>query len=480
MALNNFYVIVGLAVMIGIYWLLGTCIKKDETWKKVAVTFLCVASYCFIMYVDYRFGISLFALSVVVYYVAVMMNRKPKYKKILLLVGLIVAIGSLVAAKYLNFFLNSFLTVFGQDSVSIKLFLPLGISYYTLTAISYMVDVYRGKYEPTKSLTDIVLYLGYFPKLISGPIVRANKFLGEVRALNRMEYHNFEAGIQIFVYGLFKKMVIADHLGVFVEEVFRTPVAFHSLTVLLASVSYALQIYYDFSGYTDMAIGISKILGIDLEKNFNYPFVTKNITMFWRNWHMSLSSFLSEYVYISMGGNRKGKIRTYINLVMTMLIGGLWHGASWTYVVWGVMNGVALAVHKMFMSWKQKIFGDKNCGNGLWKAVSVLMTFFTFVFGLIWFRAESLSHAWQVFSSIIIWQNGIVEVYSWSVLAIILVVIFSIYGCRKQYQLADKVEERYPLFALNTVKGMVVFFTLCGLTMLLAYVGNTVFIYDAF
>lgn len=480
MALNNFYVIAGFAVMIAVYWLLGICIKKDELWKKVAVSFLTIASYCFIMYVDYRFGISILVFSVVVYYVALSMKQFAQHKKLLLGIGLVAAIGYLLVSKYLNFFVNSFLAVLGKESISLKIFLPMGISYYTLAAISYLIDVYRGKYQPTENLREYILYMCYFPKFISGPIVRANKFMSELEHLSRMQYKDFEAGIQIFIYGLFKKMVIADHLGVFVAEVYRTPVAFHSITILLAAASYCIQIYYDFSGYSDMAIGISKIIGINFDKNFNFPFASKNITEFWRNWHMSLSSFLTEYVYISLGGNRKGEIRRNLNLVMTMVIGGLWHGASWTYVMWGAVNGVALAIHKLFMNWKQKTFGDKNYGNWLWKTVSILMTFGMFMFGCIWFGADSLSHAWQIIICILSWQDGVVQIYFWSVVAIVLLVVFSLYGCRKQYHLAQKVEERYPIFELTTVKGLVVFFVLCGITAMLAYVGNTVFIYDAF
>jgi alginate O-acetyltransferase complex protein AlgI len=231
---------------------------------------------------------------------------------------------------------------------SLPIILPVGISFYTFQSLSYTIDVYRKKIVAEKDFLKLALYISFFPQLVAGPIVRASDFLPQLEEHRNVSLHNFKIGIQIGIFGLFKKVVIADWLSVFVDDVFSTPNAFHAMSILLAVIAYAIQIYFDFSGYSDMAIGCAKCLGYDFARNFNMPYISRNISEFWRRWHISLSSWLKEYVYIPMGGNRKGICRTYIHNMVTMLLGGLWHGADWTFVAWGGVHGIALCIHKVY------------------------------------------------------------------------------------------------------------------------------------
>lgn len=299
--------------------------KDDRKAIKVANAILLVASYAFVIYADWKFAAVLAVLTLSTWFFA---KKKSTGKY-----GIVVAVLALAFFKYTNFFIESFDKIFGIDYTALNIILPLGISFYTFSAISYIVDVSRNKIEP-KNLSQVALYLAFFPKITSGPIQRSGDFFDQIEKKRNVGWNTFAPGIQIFVFGLFKKIVLADRLSVFVNQVYDTPLAFGSLTVLLATVAYSLQIYFDFSGYSDMAIGVSKILGIDLPRNFNLPYLAHNVTELWKRWHITLSSWLQDYIYISLGGNRKGKIRTYINLILTMVIGGIWHGANWTYIVW--------------------------------------------------------------------------------------------------------------------------------------------------
>ena len=256
------------------------------------------------------------------------------------------------------------------------------------------------------------------------------------------------------------------------------PAAFHWSTIILAAVSYSMQIYFDFSGYSDMAIGVSKMFGFDFPDNFNYPYLSKNVTEFWKRWHISLSSWLQEYLYYSLGGNRKGKFRTYVNLFLTMLLGGLWHGAAWTFVVWGAMHGFVLIIHKLFMNWKETKFGNKKATNFVWNIISVSLTYAFVSFCWIFFRATSFNNAAEILKGIFTMQIGIVQPYTWSMFGLVLLVIISF--LQNKISQSKKCYCGIPIQDLTTIKGQTIFFVLCGLTIILAYVGNTAFIYGSF
>jgi alginate O-acetyltransferase complex protein AlgI len=254
--------------------------------------------------------------------------------------------------KYYNFFLgnlNGILSQVGVTEVAYQdILLPAGISFYTFKSMSYTIDVYREAIEPCESWLDYCTFITFFPELIAGPIVRASVFLRQMGRLPGPSVERLRVGAAMFVMGLTKKRVIADNLSGMADPVFAAPELYDTSTLWLAAFAYSVQIYCDFSGYSDMALGSAKMIGYDLPENFRVPYLSVNITEFWRRWHMTLSQWLRDYLYIPLGGNRKGSARTYVNLTITMLLGGLWHGASWNFVVWGALHGVALALHRRF------------------------------------------------------------------------------------------------------------------------------------
>ena len=304
--------------------LLGTLVTQHNNDFKHL--FLLLASYFFYGWWDWRFCFLLLFVTAVSYATALYSQKRWIY-----FTGIAVPLFVLGLFKYFNFFLESFGATF-----TLKIILPVGISFYTFQALSYVIDVHRKKIPVEKDFIKLALYISFFPQLVAGPIVRASDFLPQLYESSRkLTAHNFAIGIQIIAMGFFKKVVLADHLSVFVEDVFRVPVAFHWATIILAVLSYSLQIYFDFSGYSDIAIGCAKCLGYDFAMNFNLPYISQSVTEFWRRWHISLSGWLRDYLYIPLGGNRKGKMRQLLNLMITMLLGGLWHGANWTFVAWG-------------------------------------------------------------------------------------------------------------------------------------------------
>jgi alginate O-acetyltransferase complex protein AlgI len=445
---------------------------------------LLLASYCFLWMADGLLASLLLLLSVITYLCArgAGGSRHPLFWTRL---GVIAPLLMLAVFKYFNFFAASFESVFGGLSSLPSLVLPVGISFYTFSAISYVVDVHRKKYAPCTSFVRVAMFLSFFPKLLSGPIVRASEFLPQLEEDRTVSLKNLETGVQIFLFGLFKKVVLADHLSVFVGDVFGAPGAFGSLTVILAAVSYSLQIYLDFSGYSDMAIGLAKCMGYDITRNFNLPYLSRNVTEFWKRWHISLSSWLQDYLYIPLGGNRKGPVRTYLNLLITMLLGGLWHGASWTFMVWGGIQGIGLCAHKLFLRWRK---GRHSRHSPLTTVLSVAGTFLFVTVSWVFFRAPDLNTAFAVLSRMVIWQGGVSQLYSWSFAAILLSVGATVVACRRSRRqpVYDKrtgclqMNGFYLLFDLTKFWSLVLFFTILGLTIGLAYTGASPFIYGNF
>lgn len=373
--------------------------------------------------------------------------------------------------------MNSFRSIAGLDSVTLNIILPLGISFYIFSALSYLIDVYRGDYPAEKNILHFALYIAFFPKLTAGPIVRGKDFFPQVKEYRGIQWDAFKAGIQIFVFGLFKKIVLADHLGVFVDDVFHAPTAFNTGTIILAAICYSLQIYFDFSGYSDMAIGVSKILGFDFKPNFNLPYISQNVSEFWKRWHISLSSWFQDYLYIPLGGSRKGEVRTYINLMIVMLVSGLWHGTGWTFIAWGALHGIASCLNKAF--------GKKLRVLGSWVNGAITFLFVT----LFWvvFRADSFSTALKVWTGMFTIHSGISQPYTWSFFSIACLIFGTIMAWwnSKKIGKRDKTVELiingfYPVLDLSKFWSLVAFFTFFGVTILMGYFGNTAFIYGKF
>lgn len=311
------------------------------------------------------------------------------------LVGLSVAVnlGMLGYFKYTNFLIDIANNMFGQGFLQFQnIFLPVGISFFVFQSMSYTIDVYRGSLRPLNNWGDYLFYLSFFPQLVAGPIVRAKDFIPQIRQNPIVVTREmFGMGVFLILTGLFKKAIISDYISLnFVDRIFDEPLLYSGFECLTGIYGYALQIYCDFSGYSDMAIGIALLLGFRFPKNFDAPYKSASITEFWRRWHISLSTWLKDYLYISLGGNRKGKLHTYGNLFFTMLLGGLWHGAAIRFVMWGALHGVALAIHKV---WLAIVPGAKIMGSEMswWRrAIGMFITFNLVCLGWLMFRAESM------------------------------------------------------------------------------------------
>jgi alginate O-acetyltransferase complex protein AlgI len=273
--------------------------------------------------------------------------------------------------------------------------LPLGISFHTFQGISYTMDVHRGQIRAVRSFTDFALFVAFFPQLVAGPIVRAVEFLPQMVTPPRVRADQIADGFHFFVLGLFKKVFLADRLAEFVDAVFARPGAFDPSTLRWAVLAYAGQIYCDFSGYSDMAVGCAKWLGFELPQNFDFPYLAANVTDFWRRWHISLASWLRDYLFIPLGGSRKGRVRTHFNLILTLTLCGLWHGASWNYITWGFFNGVLLSLHRVYCGLLDgRPWLDRIRRNFAFHALGVATTFFLFLAGLIFVRTESRAGCW--------------------------------------------------------------------------------------
>ena len=377
------------------------CLNKDNQWKKRV---LLLASYYFYAYWDWRF-LSLILVSTLVDYVVgrhLARTDRAQQRTILLWVSLTVNLGILGFFKYFNFFIDSakeMLGPLGGNLQTLDLVLPVGISFYTFQTLSYTLDLYRRKITPCNNFFDFALFVAFFPQLVAGPIVRAKEFLPQLQQPHPLSWQRGLAGFRQFTFGLFKKAFIADNLARSVDVIFDNPGAFDSLSTWIGVMAFAVQIYCDFSGYSDMAIGVARILGYDFQANFNLPYLAGRMDDFWRRWHISLSSWLKDYLYIPLGGNRRGQGRMYVNLLITMVLGGLWHGASWSFVLWGAWHGMALVCTKL---WTERTGATENWTLGGW-VISLLVV----LVGWVFFRAQDLDQALLILRQMIALQEGI-------------------------------------------------------------------------
>ncbi len=327
-------------------------------------------------------------------------QRKAKW---LVALSVVIDLSLLGYFKYTNFFFGSIAQILGNNFQPWDIFLPVGISFFTFQSLSYTIDIYRRQVQPLNSLLDYAFFVSFFPQLVAGPIVKARDFVPQIRKPLVVTRRMFAMGVYLIVIGLFKKAVISDYISInFVERIFESPDMFSGIEVLLGLYGYSMQIYCDFSGYSDMAIGIALLLGYRFPMNFNAPYKSTSITDFWRRWHISLSTWLRTYIYISLGGNRCSRLRQYWNLFLTMLLGGLWHGASFNFVVWGAVQGAGLCAHKFF---SQVVLGrPKNYeSRGIMRVLAIFVTFHFVTAGWILFRAAdtdvSMSLLTQLFTN---------------------------------------------------------------------------------
>lgn len=410
MAFNSFAFAVFLPVVLGIYWLLRSRMRAQNT-------LLLVASYLFYGWWDWRF-LSLLALSTVIdHLVATRIHAiagsdplSQSHRRRWLTLSLVANLGILGFFKYFNFFAGSMQALLASvgieaDPFYLSVILPVGISFYTFQTLSYTVDVYRREMAPAKNFWDFALYVAFFPQLVAGPIERAVALVPQIEQPRRFDRLQFADGLHLIFWGLFKKVYVADNLAVVVNATFSDPAA-SGWQILIGVYAFAFQIYGDFSGYSDIARGCAKAMGFELMHNFRFPYISKNPSEFWRRWHISLSSWLRDYLYISLGGNRGSAWRTYRNLALTMLLGGLWHGATWLFVLWGAYQGLLLVVHRLYSEWR----GDRSAEGGLLaRAVRVAVMFQFVCVGWLIFRAESLSQIGSMLARLLTW-SGTVDV----------------------------------------------------------------------
>lgn len=323
-------------------------------------------------------------------------------KKAILIFSIAINLGLLFYFKYTDFFIEIINDLKIGQVKPLNLILPIGISFYTFENLSYTIDVYRGKFKPVASFLDYCFFLSFFPKLVMGPIVRASDFIPQIRKDIHITKEDIAKGLYLILGGLFKKVVISDYIYVnYVQYIFDDPARHSGIECLIGVYGYAMVIYCDFSGYSDMAIGMARWMGFTINENFDSPYQSSSITEFWRRWHMSLSSWLKDYLYISLGGNRVGRFRQYLNLMITMILGGLWHGAHFNFVVWGFMHGIALAFDKLRMSIKVL-----NTDSKLLKIFGVIFTFHFVCFCWIFFKAKSFNDAEIILTQIFTNFNG--------------------------------------------------------------------------
>jgi D-alanyl-lipoteichoic acid acyltransferase DltB (MBOAT superfamily) len=328
-----------------------------------------------------------------------MIDKRRGWQRLFLTMSLMVNLGFLGYFKYTNFFYEMYCQFTEGRFEALDIFLPVGISFFTFQSISYVVSIYRGQLQALNNPLDYAFYVSFFPQLVAGPIVDARDFVPQIHKPLIVTDEMFGRGVFLIVAGLFKKAVISDYISVnFVERIFDNPTLYSGIENLLGLYGYALQIYCDFSGYSDMAIGIALLLGFKFPDNFNSPYKSTSVTEFWRRWHISLSHWLRDHLYISLGGNRHGKLRTYFNLFMTMLLGGFWHGASWNFIVWGALHGLALGVHKAFRSVLH--IDPAKRATGLMGILARLLTFHFVVFCWIFFRNTSFENSWHMIEKI--------------------------------------------------------------------------------
>lgn len=341
------------------------------------------------------------------YYIGLLIEKYEDKSKTILTTGLIINFVILFIFKYSIFINHSFMSIYNYFNISypIKDFdivLPMGISFYTFQATSYTIDIYRKRYKAEKNILKVTLYIMFFPQLVAGPIERADNLLNQLFLNHKFNIYNISMGIKIMLIGYFKKIVIADRIAILVNTVYNSPYDYNGISFIIATIFFAIQLYCDFSGYSDIAIGCAKLFNINLMENFKSPYFSKSIKEFWTRWHISLSTWFKDYLYISLGGNRKGIIRTYFNLMITFLVSGIWHGANWTFILWGGLNGFYQIIGDLKNRFLKSInFNIKNKYiNSFFNIFRILITFSLICFSLIFFRANTVKDAFYIINNL--------------------------------------------------------------------------------
>ena len=429
MAFNSFIFWIVFPIIFVFYWAIPA---KWNTWRKVL---LLIVSYLLYMNWKPAYAVVLLGETLVTYWAGRLFDKRKGGGKKLVWPLTFLGLLPLLVFKYYNF-LNVSISA-GLASIGLRFALPglnwaipVGISFFSFQAVGYMLDVYHGREKAEKNLLDYMLFVSFFPQVFSGPISKAGELLPQIKKSRLFKYEQSVQGLKFLLWGMFLKLVLADRLGLYVDKVMGSYLLFDGPTCVLSAFFYSLQIYGDFAGYSLMAVGVAKTLGFDLINNFNRPYFSSSITEFWHRWHISLSRWLKDYVYIPMGGSRCSKLRNYWNIFVTFLVSGIWHGANWTYIVWGVIHGVAQIVEKALG------LNSKNT-KGFWRSVRIVLTFFIVTLAWVFFRMPTIGDA-VVFISHSFSSFGMPSVLSVTNFAIYVIAILLLL-------LKESREEFFPL-----------------------------------
>lgn len=373
------FIFIFLPIVCGLYFL----VRKNIT---MANLLLLLASIIFYAWGEPNYVFIMLGTILINYVGAICINKYPKHKKIALLTTILANLGILFYFKYFNFVMENISSVIGTNFSFLEVIMPIGISFYTFQALSYVIDVYYNKANVQKNIYKLALYITLFPQLVAGPIIKYHDVANQIDK-RKITFNQFSYGIKRFIIGLAKKVLIANTMGAIADAIFAQPVYDFSTGVAwLGALAYTFQIFYDFSGYSDMAIGLGHMFGFKFLENFNYPYISKSITEFWRRWHISLSTWFKEYLYIPLGGNRISKYRTYLNLFIVFLATGIWHGAEWTFVIWGVWHGA-------FIIFERITNLHKRIGGIISSILRHCYTILAFVIGWVIFRSDNITYA---------------------------------------------------------------------------------------
>ncbi|MBR6664547.1 MAG: MBOAT family protein [Lachnospiraceae bacterium] len=440
---------------------------------KVRYIWLLLASYFFYMGWNAKYALLLLFSTVVTYGAGLLLYKwreKPGRKKTVVAVGLVVNFGILFLFKYLDFVIDTIQSLVAKVGITIaepsfNLLLPVGISFYIFQAVGYMVDIYREKLAPEKNFLKYALFVSYFPQLVAGPIERSTRLLPQLKNLDKIKVWNLErirSGALVMLYGYFLKMVIADRAALLVDTVFHANYysQYVGFTALVGAILFSVQIYCDFAGYTYIAIGASKILGVELMNNFNTPYLATSVKDFWDRWHISLTSWFRDYLYFPLGGSRKGKLRKYVNIMIVFSVSGLWHGAAWHYVVWGMLHGGLRVAEEITEKLRTKVTNLLQINTAVlsYKAFRVCVTFFLVTIAWVFFRAESIGQALDLIKNMLtVWNPWVLfddsllclglDGKDWNVLLFALLVMF-VTECfqYKKVSLSGKFAEQNLIF----------------------------------
>ena len=347
--------------------------------------------------------------------------------------------------------------------------LPVGMSFYMLMAISFLADVQRGEFAELPSVLETLVYISFFPTVVSGPIMKAKDLIPQFSSRKKLSKERFEEAAWMIVIGLFLKLVMADRLSLAVDKVYAAPNVYNGLTLFVTSVSYTLQLLFDFAGYSMIAFGAAELLGYDIMKNFNLPYIATDPSAFWRRWHISLSEWLRDYLYIPLGGNRKGNVRTYINIFLVMAVSGLWHGSTINFLIWGMLHGLGQVVHRLFLR------GTEKDASVAFRIFSAILNFLFVNFLWIPFRAQTLGDAWLIFRRIITFSEGASYFYVYTFIFGIALLVVQFIGVKFN----DGNDPIRPL-PLDRMYGRIIFCTVIIATAMFAYFGSGAFIYAQF